>query len=160
MEILYKVLSIVISLFAAIFALALLFIIPVSLAVPPLWLPTFLIAAIILYTWFSNKFQKQVLVRHETVKASLRDWIRVNGFVAIGFSILNITSMLALLRNPGQYIAQMKEAFEQLGPEYEQKFKPENLSILAVIMTIYMIALLIHVLWTFSLLKKHQEHFQ
>jgi hypothetical protein len=160
MPILYKIFSFIISLFAFFIAMALLILIPVSLAMPPLWFPVFLFVAIVLYTWFSIKMQRLVFIRGEVVKASLKDWVKVNGYVAIVFSILNITPMLALLKNPDAYLASMRETMKQLGPQYQQNFTTQTATTLAIVMIIYLTVLFAHVLWTFTLIKKHEEHFQ
>lgn len=160
MTILYRVLGFIINVFALFIAMALVFIIPASLTVPPLWLPVFMFVAIVLYTWFSQKFQRLVLIQQKPVRASLRDWIRVNGFVTIVSCILNISPIIALLRNPAAYIAAMKAALTQLGPQYEQSFKPESLTSVAIVMVVYLLILLVHVLWTFALIKKNREFFQ
>ena len=160
MTILYRIFSFIISFFAFFIALALLILVPISLAVPPLWFPVFLFAAIVLYTWFSIKVQRLVFIRHVVVRASLKDWVKVNGYVAIVFSILNIQPMLALLKNPDTYIASMKEAMKQLGPQYQQNFNTHTAVIMSVVMIVYLIVLFAHVLWTFALIKKHEEHFQ
>ncbi|MEJ7677802.1 MAG: hypothetical protein WKG06_08030 [Segetibacter sp.] len=46
---------------------------------------------------------------------SLRDWIRVNGFVAIVFSLLNIPAIINLIRNPAAYFEATKEFAKQFG---------------------------------------------
>ena len=160
MTIIYRILSFLINLVALLFAVSLIIIIPVSLTFPALWFPAFLIIAIVLYTWFSNKFQQKVLLQRQVVKLSLRDWIRVNGFVAIGFSFLNITPVISLLKDPSAYIKSSKEMMKNIKPGYEDNFKDENVNILGIVMLIYIIALLVHVLWTFALLKKNKDFFQ
>jgi hypothetical protein len=90
----------------------------------------------------------------------LRDWIRVNGFVAIAFSILNIPPIITLLRNPAAYIASTREMLKQFGESYQKSFREENVYVLGYIMLVYMVALLIHVLWTFALIKRNKEFFQ
>jgi hypothetical protein len=160
MTILYRILSFFINLFAFFIAFALFIIIPVSLAVPAMWLPVFLLVAIVLYAWFSTRFRVLVLMRRQTVKHSLRDWIRVNGFVAIAFSFLNILSTISLLRNPALFINAMQEMMNQFDNKLNNGITAENVNTLAVIMLIYFTGLFIHVLWTFALMKKHQEYFQ
>lgn len=160
MTLVYRVLGFIINVFALFIALALVIIIPASVSLPPLWLPVFMFVSIVLYTWFSRKFQRVVLIEHQVVAKSLRDWVRVNGFVAIASSILNIPPMIAFLRNPTGYIAYMKEVVKNLGPQYQQSFKPESLTSVAIVIFIYQLVLLVHVLWTFVLLKKYKEYFQ
>lgn len=156
----YRILSVFINIIAFFIAVSLVVIVPLFITVPVLWLPMFLIIAVVLYTWFSNKFRKKVLNQKETVNHSLRDWIRVNGFVAIVFSLLNIPSIINIIFKPETYIEATKEFAKQLGQGAGQNFKIENIQVLTFILLTYFIALFIHVFWTFSLMKKHQEYFK
>jgi vacuolar-type H+-ATPase subunit I/STV1 len=160
MDLLYRILGIIINLVGFLLAISLIVIIPVFITVPVLWLPLFIIAAVVLYTWFSNKFRQRVLVRKEVVRHSLRDWIKVNGYVTIAFSILNITSILSFIRNPASYIEATKELTKQFGQQVGQNFRAENMYIISIAMLVYLIALFAHVLWTFTLIKKHEDFFQ
>lgn len=93
------------------------------------------------------------------VNHSLRDWIRVNGFVAIVFSLLNIPAIINLIRNPTSYIEATKDFTKQIGQGAEQSLKIENIQVLTTVMLIYFIALFAHVFWTFTLMK-NEEYFQ
>lgn len=156
----YKILSFFINIIGFLIAVSLVIIIPLFITVPVLWLPMFLIIAVVLYTWFSNKFRQKVLTRKETVKNNLRDWIRVNGFVAIVFSLLNIPSIINLIHNPASYAEATKEFAKQFGQGTKQNFNIANIQVLTSIMLVYFIALFIHVSWTFALLRKNKEYFQ
>ena len=160
MNIIYQILSFIINVVGIFILMALFFILPLSLAAPAMWFPTFILAAIILYTWFSGRFRHKVLQKQEAVQPSLRDWIRVNGFVAIFFCFLNIPTTIAVLMSPLRFADAMRETLKQFGEKYEQSFKPENLTAASIVMLIYFIVLLVHVLWTFSLMKKHRNFFQ
>lgn len=160
MPIIYRILSFFINLIGFFIAIALIVIIPIFITVPVLWLPMFLIIAVVLYTWFSNKFRQKVLVRKKLVNHSLHDWIRVNGFVAIVFSLLNIPSIINLIRNPASYFEATKEFGKQLGQGAGANLKIENIQVLTSVMLVYFIALFVHVFWTFTLLKKNKEYFQ
>jgi len=160
MLIVYTILSFFINIIGFFMAIALIVIIPIFITIPVLWLPMFLIIAVVLYTWFSNKFRQKVLVRREVVNHGLRDWIRVNGFVAIVFSLLNIPSIINLIRNPASYFEATKEFAKQLGQGAGQNLKIENIQVLTSVMLLYFIALFVHVFWTFTLIKKNIENFQ
>ena len=160
MQIIYRILSFFINLIGFFIAVALIVIIPIFITIPVLWLPMFLIIAVVLYTWFSNRFRQKVLMRKEVVNHGLHDWIRVNGFVAIIFSLLNIPSIINLIRNPASYFEATKEFAKQLGQGAGQNLKIENVQVLTSVMLLYFIALFVHVFWTFTLIKKNKEYFQ
>ena len=151
MKIFYQVITVVINLIAAMFAISLLPAIPALLSSPIAMLSMFVVVSIILYSWFSYKFNRTVLAKQEPVKKSLKDWIRVNGIVAIVFSIIVVIDVIALIQNPAIY----KDALEQLG--YKDEIK--NLNALFYGMLVYAILLLTHVFLTFSYVKKNKEFF-
>src|SRR5215210_69834 len=160
MLIVYTILSFFINLIGFFIAIALIVIVPIFITVPVLWLPLFLIVAVVLYTWFSNRFRQKVLIRKEAVNHGLRDWIRVNGFVAIVFSLLNIPSIISITKNPAGYFEATKEFTKQFGPGAGQNLKIENIQLLTSVMLVYFIGLFVHVFWTFTLMRKAKEYFQ
>lgn len=160
MFIIYRVLSFFINIIGFFIAIALVIIIPIFITAPALWLPLFLIIAVVLYTFFSHRFSRKVLIRKEVVNHSLRDWIRVNGFVTLFFSFLNIPAIINLIRNPQSYIEATKEFSKQFGQESQQTLSTGSLNVLMSVMLLYLIALFIHVFWTFALLRKCKDFLQ
>lgn len=156
----YRTLGLFIGLFSFLFAASLVILVPLALSAPALLLPVFIILSVVLYTWFSRQFRHKVLQRHLQVKHSLRDWVRVNGFVAIIFCVLNIPSVIALLRNPSFFLNNLKEMMKQYPEKMQQEIPISSINMVGYIMLIYFIALLIHVLWTFALIKKHESFFE
>ncbi|MGI8633876.1 MAG: hypothetical protein ACR2KZ_00595 [Segetibacter sp.] len=160
MAIIYRILSLIINIFSFFIAVTLILLIPASLVMPPFWLPVFLLVAVVLYTWFSNKFRRLVLRQKEVVRTSLKDWVKVNGYVTIVFSILSLPGAIALLRNPAVYMANMYEMMGKMGNHSSQAFTERSAIILALIMIFYFLILLVHVFWTFALIRKHAQYFQ
>jgi len=160
MLIIYRILGFFINLIGFFIAISLVVIVPIFIATPLLWLPMFLIIAVVLYTWFSHKFRQKVLIRHEVVPHSLRDWVRVNGFVSIVFVMLNIPSLINLIYNPASYSEATEEFAKQFGQAAGQGFTIEKISILITVMLLYFVALFVHILWTFALIKKNKDFFQ
>src|SRR4051812_23358901 len=127
MFIIYRILSFFINSIGFLMALCLVVVIPLFITLPVLWLPLFLIVAVVLYTFFSHRFSRKVLTRKEPVNHNLRDWIRVNGFVTIFFTVLNIPAIINLIRNPASYFESTKEFARQFGQEAGQSFTTGNL---------------------------------
>lgn len=151
MTILYRILSVFINAIAALLAVSLLFSLPMLLSSPVTMLSGFMMIAIVLYSFFSYKFHRQVLQQHQPVKKSLKDYIRVNGIVAIVFSINIFISVVFLLQHPDIYV----EAVSNLGVNLPL----DRITAVFYVMLVYAIALLVHVLWTFALMKKNQAYF-
>jgi hypothetical protein len=108
--------------------------------------------AVILYAWYSSRFYREVLQQQKTAKHSLKDMVRVNGIVTLVFSAMIMLNVLLLLRNPGLFTDSLKN----FGVDMPLK----NVTAFFYAMLIYAAILLIHVVWTFRLLKKNNHHFQ
>lgn len=160
MLIIYRILSFFINFIGFFIAVSLVVIIPIFITVPVFWLPMFLIIAVVLYTWFSNKFRIKVLIRREAVNHNLRDWIRVNGLVAIIFTMLNIPSIINIIRNPAAYFKATEDFAKQFGQGTNQTLTPGSIHLITSVMLLYLIALFVHVFWTLTLVKRNQDLFQ
>lgn len=152
MTIIYRILSLIINTAAFLLSISLVFSIPMIISSPVTLLPAFIMVAIILYTWFSYKFRREVLQQQKTVQHSLRDWIRVNGIVSLVFCAVIIIDSLVVRQNPKA----LEDAIKTL---------PMQVSIGSIIMLLYWmlayaVILFIHVIWTFALMKKHQKYFE
>ncbi|MDQ6815025.1 MAG: hypothetical protein M3040_14920 [Bacteroidota bacterium] len=152
MTIIYRILSFIVNTVALMLTLSLVGSIPMLISSPQTMLSAFLMIAVILYSWFSFKFRRDVLQKQETVGHSLRDWIRVNGIVTMVFSIISIIGITPLLANPQPFV----EAIKNFGIVMPLK----SVITFCYVMLIYAIVLLAHILWTFALIKKHKEFFQ
>ncbi len=152
MAILYKILSILLNTVALFLAISIVMSIPILLASPLNMLSAFMLLSIVLYAWFSNKFLKTVLIKQEPVKASLKDWIKVNGVVSLIYSLFIILGMVAFIANPDVILSQMKE----MGVEVPAK----SITVLLYILLAFGIVLFVHVVWTFVLMRRNIAFFK
>lgn len=159
MTIVYRLLTIIINIFSAFVALMVLIMLPMAIASPALLLPVFMLVCIVLYSWYSNRFRQQVLIKQQMVKKSLKDWVKVNGYVSLVFSFLNISSSIAILRNPSLIMNSYNEMVKQFGTTMQRPVQTATITTASVIMLIWVVALAIHVLWTFALIKKNEAYF-
>src|ERR1044071_3232604 len=151
MSILYRILTIINNTVALLLAVSVFFSLPILFSSPLTMLSAFMMISIILYAFYSNRFIRTVLQQQQPVKPGLKDWIRVNGIVALVFSIIIIIDVAFLIRNPQIYV----EAVKNLGVE----LPVEKVTGFFWVMLVYGLVLLTHVLWTFSLMKKYREYF-
>lgn len=133
-------------------AVSLVLSIPVMLSSPLTMLSGFMMVAIILYAFFSSRFHRTVLQMQQPVRKRLKDWIRVNGIVAIVFSLVIIVDVIVLLQNPQVYVDVVKNFGVDVPLNKVKAF--------FWVMLAYGIVLLVHVIWTFTLMKKNKEYFQ
>ncbi|MDB5249340.1 MAG: hypothetical protein JWQ40_3734 [Segetibacter sp.] len=152
MTIIYRLLSAIINAVALLLSISMLFSIPMLLSSAQTMLPAFMMLAVILYSWFSFKFRREVLQQQKIVNHSLRDWVRVNGIVTLIFSIMTILGLLPLLKNPQPFL----DAVKNFGVDMPLK----TATTFFFTMLTYATILLIHIVWTFALMKKYKEFFQ
>ena len=152
MTIIYRILSFIINIVAIMLTISIIGSLRMMISSPQTMLSAFMMVAVILYSWFSFKFRREVLQKQKKVGHSLRDWVRVNGIVTLIFSIISIAGITPLLANPQPFI----EAVKSFGVEMPLKLAVQFF----YGMVIYASILFIHILWTFALLKKNQEFFQ
>jgi hypothetical protein len=152
MTIIYRILSLIINAVALMLALSLLASIPMLISSAQTMLSAFMMLAVILYSWFSFRFRREVLQQQKTVKHSLRDWVRVNGIVTLVFSIISIIGIIPLLINPQPFV----DAVRNFGVVMPLKTAVGFF----YFMLVYAIILLVHILWTFALIKKNRAFFQ
>lgn len=160
MTLIYRLLSLFINFFSFLLVFSLLFMFPVALANPAMLLPVFVMVAVVLYSLFSSRFRQKVLVSRQQVNHSLRDWVRVNGIVALVFCFIDIPYVVTLIRNPAFILNTMKELMKQYPQKMQQEIPVSSITLLGYVMLSYFIGLLIHVLWTFALLKKNESYFE
>ncbi len=153
MLIFYRIISIFINAVGLMLAISLVFSLPMLLTSPLNLLSAFMIICIVLYTWFSSKFSRNVLQLQKQVNQTLRDWIRVNGIVAIVYSSLVILCVTFLLFNP-QLTAELQKNLPENFAVQEGDFKT-----LFVFMLAYASLLLVHILFTFFYMKKNRQFF-
>jgi hypothetical protein len=92
------------------------------------------------------------LFQHKIVSHKLRDWVRVNGFVCIVFSAITFLNVLLLIKTPS--------LFTQAIQNYGVEVPLSKANMFLYIMLVYAIILFVHVLWTFTLMKKNKDYFQ
>jgi len=128
------------------------FSLPLIFSSPQTMLPGFMMAAVILYSWFSFKFRREVLQQQKVVGHRLRDWIRVNGIVTLVFSGFSIAGIVPLVQNPQVFLDAVKTMGVDMPVKTAMNFFYG--------MLVYAVILFIHILWTFALMKKNKEFFQ
>jgi uncharacterized membrane protein YuzA (DUF378 family) len=158
---LYKILSYILLPIAALLGLFSLMFLMAALSSPAALLPVFTMVATVIYVFTSFSFLQKAIVQQQAVKARLRDWIRVNAFVALFVAISSLMQGVTLLANP----AMMKEALEQANSMMKQMNQPVTYDLMAMMRgVLYFIigfaaVLLTHIFISFQFLKKYKEYF-
>lgn len=154
MLIIYRVLSILINIVSALIAFSLIMTLPVVFSSPLNMLSAFMIVCIVLYAWFSSRFRSNVLFHQRPVKASLRDWIRVNGIVSLIYSVMGMVASAVLLINSSLTAELVKTLPENINVQQGDMNK------LFMVMLAFSLVLFAHILLTFWYMKKNKSFFQ
>ena len=159
----YRVVTYILVVFAGIMSIIELFALLVSLANPSMFLPVFMLAGVIIYTFTSFYFDRKGVQKGGACKPSLRDWIRVNAFVTIAFSVTTLIDSINFLSHP----ALMNDFAKQMiksQPSYAsagitQAYLEHFLTTAFYIICSYCVLLLLHIGATFTLLKQYRYLF-
>jgi hypothetical protein len=158
----YRIFSYILITIAVMLGIATIFALVIALANPALFISVFVSAAVVLYSVSSFLFLVNGIDGKRKQKQGLKDFIKVNAYVAIVFAVLNIFQAVNVIGNPSV----MNEAVEQLSKmQGTAKQLPAGVLIKmmkAVIwfLLLYAFILLVHIQMSFGLLKKHQHLFK
>ncbi len=157
---LYRILSYILLLIAFFLGLAVLLTFFVALVNPALLLNVFIAAAVVMYSFSSFLFVVQGIDSQRQLKPGMKDFIRVNAFVAIVFGIWTLFQSIAFISNQ----AIMNEALQQFpqmnaGKEVSKELIAKVMKATMWFLLIYSILLLTHIQITFRLLKQYASLF-
>jgi ABC-type protease/lipase transport system fused ATPase/permease subunit len=123
-----------------------------TLANPKALLQSFLMAGVVLYGWFANRFYVYVMIGKQKINKKQKDWLQVNAIVAFVVSILGITESIYILYHPHVFDNILKDLPAQNSP-------PQNLIInVAIILLAVCVILLMHIIWTYVLIRKNKAY--
>lgn len=126
-------------------------------------LPVFMISCTVIYIFSTFRFLNSGIEQHKPLKASLKQWIKVNGYVCVGFCILMITQIITLLLHPEvlqeMYQQMMTMQSKMQGQKLSiQVFKNMMLGIFCAMLT-YAVLLLVHTFMSFRFVQQYQHLF-
>lgn len=158
----YRILSVVLLPIAALLGIMTLCMLLMALTNPAILLPLFMFASVVIYSISSFIFLQKGINKSEACKHSLRDWIRVNAFVSIGFSVICFIQSVGLLNNPivlNDLIIQTMSRQPDLSND-SQVIIVKAMKGTLYFMLIFSAILLIHIIYTFRMLKIHKHLFK
>src|SRR4030095_9603190 len=148
----YRVLSFVVNMFCVFLAIITLFGLLFALANPTALWQSFLMAGIVLYGWFANRFYVYVMIGKQKISKKQKDWLQVNAIVALIASLLGIKESIYIFYHPHVFDDILKNMPAQDLP-------PQNLIInVAIILSALCVTLLIHIIWTYIFIRKNKAY--
>jgi len=123
-----------------------------ALANPTALWQSFLMAGIVLYGWFANRFYVYVMIGKQKISKKQKDWLQVNAIVALVASVLGIKESIYIFYHPRVFDNILKDMPAQDLP-------PQNLIInVAIILLALCVTLLIHIIWTYIFIRKNKAY--
>ncbi len=158
----YRIFSyilLVIGVFLGFFALIVLLF---ALSNPVFLISVFIIASVVIYSFTSFLFLVNGIDGQRYLKPKLKDWIKVNAYVAIFFVFMNIFQSISVITNPGlvndalKQVTEMQKTASPLSADMMTKI------VKAVVwfLLIYAVILGSHISSTFRLLKQYSHLFE
>jgi hypothetical protein len=163
MTLLYRILTYALLPIAALLGLGALMFLMMALANPALFLPVFTTAATVIYIVASLIFLQTAILGNKACKKSLRDWIRVNAFVAIIVAAGSLMQGISLLRDPA-VVKAMEEQYSAMAAQSGNDAPlPFDMAVLmravAWFVIGFAVALITHISLGFRLLKQYAGYF-
>ncbi len=160
---LYKILSYILLPIAALLGFLGLIALIIAISQPALLLGVFMLVCVAIYTYTSFYFLQNGIITQRKCKPSLKDWIKVNAYVAIAFGVLSVAQSISLLTNPvaiQQVIEQSAEMQSQMsGASTPTDLLQKTTKWLLIVMGVTGVILIAHTFLTFSYLKKFGSAF-
>jgi hypothetical protein len=161
----YRILTYILFPFALLLVFNIIQTLPISFGVPLLLLSNFILACLPIYIFASSYFLLFGVFKAKSCKHSLKDWIKVNAYVAIVFSVFMIIGCLAILMalNNPVLLAELTSKLNTQGmPGVTKQNNTQLLQLFKMsvyIMLPFSIALLAHIVFTFKAIKLYAHVF-
>lgn len=159
-KLIYRIFSYILLIVAAFIGIGVLAGFFIALANPALLLNIFIAAAVVLYSISSFLFLINGIDGKKQLKPGMKDFIRVNGFVALFFCIMNLFQSITVIMNP----AVLNEAVTQLpqmttGQQLPKEMIFKVLKATMWFLLFYSILLFVHIQISFRFLKQYAHLF-
>ncbi|MFY7652939.1 MAG: hypothetical protein ACOVQE_09555 [Chitinophagaceae bacterium] len=162
LEKIYTVLSYLLLPFVILFGIADLLMLPMAFVNIKALLPVFLLACLVMYFFFSFYFLQKGIHGKQTLKPSLKDYIKVNAFVTLVFCVFNGIQLIQVLMMPTVKALVIEQALQMsakgMAP-YSKEFVLKIFNISMVSIAIFFSLMLVHVIVSFRFLKQYRHLF-
>lgn len=155
-SILYKIGSVVISIIAYLIMLGGLFNI-LNIGAQPMIIFMFLITlAVVIYVTLCFKLTR-IIDYKQPLQRRTKDWIKVNGFVGLGFCLLMILGCLNFLATPGLIDRIYTNLLANVRTTQDISFFKNILHTIIISMLVYAILLVIHIITSLIYISRYSK---
>jgi len=160
----FKVLTYLLIPIALLFGFMALFALPTALANPALLLVVFIFSCIAIYTFSSLRFVTTAINKAKNCNPSLKDWIKINGYISVGTAFMFLFNSIAILMlGPiefNDFVSKAMEKQASLPPSITPAFVGQMLKYTAIFMLITSTIILVHTRMQFVYLKAYSYVFE
>lgn len=158
----YRVLSFLLLPVAILFSMVVLVFLRAAFANPAMLIPLFLIACITIYTFAALNFLIKGIDGKKYLGRSSKEWIKVNAFVSIIFTLLMISQCIVFLMHPEMLQQLVAQAKQNAGTDLKLSDAAfgSYLRATSYFFLVYAIVLFVHILMSFQYIKLYNYLFQ
>ena len=160
--VIYRIISYILLFVAAFLFFSVVTSLLAALANPVALLPVFLVACVIIYTYYSWRFLMRGIYKGIPSKPFVRDLIKVNAYVTLALAAVWLFAATVVLIRPemiSTIIEQVKAAQPAGSPITDEELQKGTHYGIIVVM-VYSILLVIHIIITLRLLRRYPQLFQ
>jgi len=160
----YKVLTFILLPFAALFGFFALIMFFIGLANPIILLPVCIMACFTVYAICCTVFVVKGISRQQPLKPSLKDWIKVNGYVTNVMAVISLINSVSVVFYSKAQLKKLAEELLSTQPAMPPGITVETIVsgmvVMSCIMLVFSVVLLIQLALSFRLVKKYQYLFE
>ncbi len=158
----YRLLSYLLIVVAFFIGLGVTMILPAAFSNPALLFSVFVAAGVVLYSFSSFKFLNKGIRKGEKMKPGRKDFIKVNAYVALFFGVMNLVQIITIIAEP-TILNQVLNELTKMPQTTLAISKDQLYTIIQSVLwflLIYAIALVVHIQFSFRLLKIYASVFE
>jgi hypothetical protein len=151
----YRIISYLLIVVAFFIGLGVMMLLGAAFSNPAILLSVFVAAAVVLYSFSSFQFLNKGIRGGQKLKPGRKDFIKVNAYVSLFFGVMNLVQTITIIAEP----ALLREVINQVAamPASGMNFSKDQLfnimQGLVWFLLIYAVALVVHIQFSFRLLK-------
>ena len=160
----YKILTFILLPFAALFGFFALIMFFIGLANPIILLPVCIMACFTIYAICCTVFVVKGINKQLTLKPTLKDWIKVNGYVTNVMAVISLINSVSVVFYSKAQLKKLTEELLSTQPAMPPGITIETIVsgmvVMSYIMLVFSVVLLIQLALSFRLVKKYQYLFE
>ena len=159
----FRIITFILVPIASLFSVIDFFMLFTALANPTLLFVVFIIAGFVIYTFSSLRFLVRHIDLNKQAKPSLKDWIKVNGYVTIFLGVSFFMNAMTVFFSSEATLRQLLSQFLETQPTVPAMLTPElfitMMKSVAWVLLFISVLVMAHIPMNFRLLKQYQYLF-